>query len=176
MATSNRGAATVASRLLGASVTMLSASSDAGAIMGKCAARNSLVMPRSSGSRGYHSVQLHSPKKHACSLGSFGTARLLVLSTSSAPMNSVYRQQNLQIRQFSVYSAQRLFGSKNSGTQSQVKPRKRFRFLRWTFRLAYSAMLLGIGYVGYTIYLSRSPAEQLEPDPNKKTLVVLGTS
>ncbi len=28
--------------------------------------------------------------------------------------------------------------------------------------------------MGYTIYLLRTPQEQLEADPNKKTLVILG--
>ena len=31
-----------------------------------------------------------------------------------------------------------------------------------------------IGYLGYTIYLLRSPSEQLEADPTKKNLVILG--
>lgn len=33
----------------------------------------------------------------------------------------------------------------------------------------------GLGYVGFLIYENRTPADQAEPDPNKKTLVVLGT-
>lgn len=31
-----------------------------------------------------------------------------------------------------------------------------------------------VGYLGYSIYELRTPDEQFEPDPNKKTLVVLG--
>ncbi|EAU39040.1 hypothetical protein ATEG_00394 [Aspergillus terreus NIH2624] len=55
------------------------------------------------------------------------------------------------------------------------KPKKRFRFLRWTWRLTW---LSGVGMVGalaYSIYDQRHPLEQFEPDPNKKTLVILGT-
>jgi NADH:ubiquinone reductase (non-electrogenic) len=54
------------------------------------------------------------------------------------------------------------------------KPKKRFRFLRWTWRLTW---LSGVGMVGalaYSIYDQRHPLEQFEPDPNKKTLVILG--
>lgn len=38
-------------------------------------------------------------------------------------------------------------------------------------------MLAGLGLAGdvaYNIYSLRHPAEQLEPDPEKKTLVILG--
>ncbi|GES59112.1 alternative NADH-dehydrogenase [Aspergillus terreus] len=55
------------------------------------------------------------------------------------------------------------------------KPKKRFRFLRWTWRLTW---LSGVGMVGaltYSIYDQRHPLEQFEPDPTKKTLVILGT-
>ena len=30
-------------------------------------------------------------------------------------------------------------------------------------------------YVGYGVYQNRNPVDQIEPDPKKKTLVVLGT-
>lgn len=55
------------------------------------------------------------------------------------------------------------------------KPKKRFRILRFLWRLTYLSILGGIGYVGYQIWWIRNPTEQFEPDPNKKTLVVLGT-
>lgn len=55
------------------------------------------------------------------------------------------------------------------------KPGKiRFAF-RWLWRLTYISVLGGVGYVGYMVWLDRHPAEQKEPDPNKKTLVILGT-
>jgi NADH:ubiquinone reductase (non-electrogenic) len=47
-------------------------------------------------------------------------------------------------------------------------------FARWTWRLTYLSALGGLAYVGYGIVLLRNPAEQEEPDPTKKTLVVLG--
>lgn len=52
--------------------------------------------------------------------------------------------------------------------------KKRFGFLRWTWRLTYLSALGGLGYIAYGIYQNRHPVEQVEPDPNKKTLVVLG--
>lgn len=33
---------------------------------------------------------------------------------------------------------------------------------------------IGLGYLGYDIYSHRNPPEQREPDPTKKTLVILG--
>lgn len=54
------------------------------------------------------------------------------------------------------------------------RPAKRFRLLRWTWRLTYISALAGLGYVGYGIYEARTPGDQPKPDPNKKTLVVLG--
>jgi NADH:ubiquinone reductase (non-electrogenic) len=54
-------------------------------------------------------------------------------------------------------------------------PKKRFRFLRWTYRLT---LLTGLGLAGticYNIYTLTHPVEQIEPDPDKKTLVILGT-
>ncbi|KAE8145664.1 NADH dehydrogenase [Aspergillus avenaceus] len=56
-----------------------------------------------------------------------------------------------------------------------VKPKKGFRFLRWTWRLTLLSGLGMVGALGYSIYEVRHPIEQLEPDPKKKTLVVLGS-
>ncbi len=54
-------------------------------------------------------------------------------------------------------------------------PKKpRFRKLRWTWRLSYLATIAGLVYLGYGIYLERHPEPQVEPDPTKKTLVILG--
>ena len=59
--------------------------------------------------------------------------------------------------------------------QSTGAPKpKRFRLLRWTWRLTYLSAIAGLGYVGYGIYETRNPAYQPPPDPSKNTLVVLG--
>ncbi|KIW21583.1 hypothetical protein PV08_02163 [Exophiala spinifera] len=55
------------------------------------------------------------------------------------------------------------------------KPKKRFMFLRFIWRATYLSTFALIGYTGYQIWEGRNPAEQFEPDPSKKTLVILGT-
>jgi NADH:ubiquinone reductase (non-electrogenic) len=55
-----------------------------------------------------------------------------------------------------------------------AKPKKRFRILRWLWRITYLSALGSLGYVGYQIWYLRNPTEQFEPDPKKKTLVILG--
>lgn len=54
------------------------------------------------------------------------------------------------------------------------KPKKRFRVLRFLWRVTYLGVLGGTVYGFYAIYQNRHPGEQAEPDPSKKTLVVLG--
>ena len=55
------------------------------------------------------------------------------------------------------------------------KPKRRIRTtFRWLWRLTYLSAIGGIGYMGYQIYQLRTPEEQIEADPNKKTLVILG--
>lgn len=54
------------------------------------------------------------------------------------------------------------------------KPKRRFRVLRWAWRLTYLSAFFGLAYVGYGIYVTRNPNDQIEPDPSKKTLVILG--
>ena len=173
MAASTHGTTAAASQMLRASATMLPASSRSIAVVGSSIIYKPTISSQLRGFRGYHSAQLKPQEKRSCFLGHFERTRSSAVSPPS--VSSVHRQSYHCTRQFSVYSAQRLFGSKNDGAQGQVRPKKRFRLLRWTFRLTYLAGLLGVGYVGYGIYVSRSPAEQLEPDPSKKTLVVLGT-
>lgn len=62
---------------------------------------------------------------------------------------------------------------RQQSTGGAPKP-KRFRLLRWTWRLTQLSAIAGLGWVGYGIYETRNPADQPPPDPNKKTLVVLG--
>lgn len=59
-------------------------------------------------------------------------------------------------------------------TQS-APPRKRAGFFRWTWRIIQISVVGGIAYLSYSIYDLRHPADQDEPAPGKKTLVVLGT-
>lgn len=59
-------------------------------------------------------------------------------------------------------------------TKPAVKPKRRFRYLRWTWRITYLSAAAGAAYVGYGIWDMRNPEDQPAPDANKKTLVVLG--
>lgn len=55
------------------------------------------------------------------------------------------------------------------------KPKKKKAgFLRWAWRLTYVSAIGMLGFSAYGIYLNRNPVDQQEPDPSKKTLVVLG--
>ena len=60
--------------------------------------------------------------------------------------------------------------------KNKAPKKKRFRFLRWTWRLTYLSAIAGSIYIGVGIYEAKHPDDQPEPDPKKKTLVVLGMS
>ncbi|KAL0253093.1 NADH:ubiquinone oxidoreductase [Diplodia seriata] len=62
-----------------------------------------------------------------------------------------------------------------ASTDSAAPKKKGFRMLRWLWRATYVSAIVGIGYAGYGIYDMRNPPDQLQPDPKKKTLVILGT-
>ncbi|KAJ6091397.1 hypothetical protein N7467_003366 [Penicillium canescens] len=55
------------------------------------------------------------------------------------------------------------------------QPKKRFRALRWAWRLTWLSAIGLTGAVAYSILELRQPPEQFTPDPEKKTLVILGT-
>jgi NADH:ubiquinone reductase (non-electrogenic) len=54
--------------------------------------------------------------------------------------------------------------------------KKRAGVLRWAWRLTYVSAIASLGWSAYGIYQNRNPIDQQEPDPSKKTLVVLGKS
>ncbi|KAF2767689.1 external NADH-ubiquinone oxidoreductase 1 mitochondrial precursor [Teratosphaeria nubilosa] len=106
-------------------------------------------------------------------------------ATSSSSSSSIARSRLLRScapkrcavqvpRQRFQQVLRRWYAEVSPETQRKVK-RKGWRFLRWTWRLTYLSALGGLVWVGYGIYQGRTPAEQEMPDPNKKTLVVLGT-
>ncbi|ORY63519.1 alternative NADH-dehydrogenase [Pseudomassariella vexata] len=47
--------------------------------------------------------------------------------------------------------------------------------VRWSWRLTYLSLIGGTAYIIYDGYDARHPEEQYNPDPHKKTLVILGT-
>ncbi|KAG6018068.1 hypothetical protein E4U54_005975 [Claviceps lovelessii] len=54
-------------------------------------------------------------------------------------------------------------------------PSKLRKTLKWTWRLTYLSALGLLGYTFFIVYQDRHPEPQFEPDPTKKTLVILGT-
>ncbi|KAI7014444.1 external NADH-ubiquinone oxidoreductase-like protein [Hortaea werneckii] len=72
-------------------------------------------------------------------------------------------------------SVQQGFKRNYSSETPKVVKKKSFRFLRWTWRLTYLSAIGGFAWMCWGIYQNRTPEDQAEPDPNKKTLVVLGT-
>ncbi|KAK3680100.1 NADH:ubiquinone oxidoreductase [Recurvomyces mirabilis] len=81
----------------------------------------------------------------------------------------------VQIPRQKVQNAFRRSYAEISPETQRVVKRRSWRFLRWTWRLTYLSVIGGLVYTGYGIYQNRTPAEQVDPDPSKKTLVVLGT-
>ncbi|KAI1861163.1 hypothetical protein JX265_009782 [Neoarthrinium moseri] len=102
-------------------------------------------------------------------------SRIASITTTSsarkfaAPSARLPRTQQSQIlsRQFRRTYA-------DSAPAAPVKKRK-VRVFRWLWRLTYLSVLGSIGYVVYDGYVARHPEDQFVPDPNKKTLVILGT-
>ncbi|EON64010.1 NADH dehydrogenase [Coniosporium apollinis CBS 100218] len=62
----------------------------------------------------------------------------------------------------------------NPETKATVK-RRGFKFFKWLWRATYLSAIGGLIYVGYGIFEMRHPPDQVDPDPSKKTLVILGT-
>lgn len=101
------------------------------------------------------------------------TARRTI-SISQKPINLRYSSAPIK-PSFSRSRLQQSF--RRSYADNPVpKPRGKARagFFRWTWRLMYISAIGATGYLGYHIYTLRTPQEQFEPDPSKKTLVILG--
>lgn len=54
------------------------------------------------------------------------------------------------------------------------KPGKIRTTFKWLWRATYLSLFFGIGAAIYDGYQDRHPGDQLTPDPQKKTLVILG--
>jgi NADH:ubiquinone reductase (non-electrogenic) len=102
------------------------------------------------------------------------TSRLLTTSSKLPARAGRVALNNNRIAALSR-EFRRQYSDAPSATLSPQPPKKRrFRVLRWTWRLTYLSVLGSIGYLGWQIYEDRHPDEQIEADPNKKTLVILG--
>jgi NADH:ubiquinone reductase (non-electrogenic) len=100
----------------------------------------------------------------------------------SAAAKSAFTTRNANIRAQVQREGLRQEFRRYAGNAPEVhlsptpKPKRRFRTLRWLWRITYVSAIGGLVYAGYGVYLNRNPGEQPEPDPSKKTLVVLGKS
>lgn len=89
---------------------------------------------------------------------------------AAALRNLAYARTRSQAPRNALQTAQRR--GYTSGDAGAPKPKT--RALRYLWRATYLSAIGGITYLGYSIYDSRHPHDQFEPDPSKKTLVILG--
>ena len=111
--------------------------------------------------------------RHSLGL-SFASRRCI--STSSPASCAVHLRKPLGIPRAALQpSFRRAYSDAPSATLSPTpRPKKRFRLLRWTWRLTYLSAIGLVGWLAYKVWESRNPNDQFEPDPSKKTLVILG--
>lgn len=96
--------------------------------------------------------------------------RLLARTTGLArPLNPA-----LFSRAFSASPMVRNQASVAAGT-AEPKKKKRFPFWKTLWRLTYGSLIVGTVVTSYSIYTTRHPADQPNPDPSKKKLVILGS-
>ncbi|KMP08633.1 external NADH-ubiquinone oxidoreductase 1 [Coccidioides immitis H538.4] len=107
----------------------------------------------------------------------------LSIAASRRPLPTVSQRQFAQLtrpvirtrRGVIEHSAPRRTNATAASPSPAPKPKKRAGFFRWSYRLFLLSLVGGVGALGHSIYLLRHPAEQFAPDPEKKTLVILGT-
>lgn len=96
--------------------------------------------------------------------------RLLARTTGLArPLNPA-----LFSRAFSAAPMVRNQANVAAGT-AEPKKKKRFPFWKTLWRLTYGSLIVGTAVTSYSIYTTRHPADQPNPDPSKKKLVILGS-
>lgn len=106
-------------------------------------------------------------------------ARRTFTSSQSSPSSLISSKirptTSPRITRSPIYQASRRGYQDHINPQTKAAVKKRgFRTLKWLWRLTYLSTLGGLAYVGLGIYQGRNPEDQQDPDPTKKTLVVLG--
>ena len=96
------------------------------------------------------------------------------LTTCSVALHHPPAQIRQSISKYPRSSIQQQFRRSYADTKPQPYFRRSRFVLRWVWRAVYLGAIGGVGYLGYTIYLLRTPPEQLVADPSKKNLVILG--
>ncbi|EPS39188.1 hypothetical protein H072_7025 [Dactylellina haptotyla CBS 200.50] len=111
-------------------------------------------------------------RPQSSSLYTFPLQSLRGRQSQQIQIQSPLRQQTRRITNLSEPKNE---ASSTVATANPVAPKKRFRALRFIWRLTWLSAVGGMAYLTYHIYDSKHPPEQLPADPSKKTLVVLGS-
>ncbi|PHH82859.1 hypothetical protein CDD82_4497 [Ophiocordyceps australis] len=95
---------------------------------------------------------------------------------SSTPSAAIRLRASRPTTAIRLQSTRRLaFRRLYSDQPPKPKPGKLRKTFRWVWRLTYVSFAGLVGYTAFIIYQDRHPEPQYEPDPKKKTLVILGT-
>ncbi|QPG93913.1 hypothetical protein C2857_003509 [Epichloe festucae Fl1] len=103
-------------------------------------------------------------------------SRMYSTTVRNRPLRSALRPAQRPSVSMKLAASRRIaFRRAYANEAPKPTPGKLRKTLRWAWRLTY---LSAAGLVGYTcliVYQDRYPEPQFEPDPSKKTLVILGT-
>ena len=116
-----------------------------------------------------------SPTAFRTSLGlSFASRRCV--STSLRANNNLLKSKRTSLQSAALQHAFRrnYTDAPTANLSPTPTPKKRFRIFRWAWRLTWVSAVGFVGWLSYTVWELRNPDDQFEPDPSKKTLVILG--
>ncbi|MCJ1281508.1 NADH:ubiquinone oxidoreductase [Xylographa opegraphella] len=106
----------------------------------------------------------------------YGASSITRRSYVTVPISALLQNPRATSRSpFSNANFQSSFRRSYADSISPATKRRGRGFFRWTWRLTYLSAIGGTAYLAYNIYTLRTPQEQFDPDPSKKTLVILGT-
>lgn len=109
--------------------------------------------------------------RRAAGARGFGTRS--VISQLSLRSQQQARARNVLSRQSLIFAHSKRGYADRPVVKEKTKKRGR-GFLRWTWRITYLSALGGLAFMSWSIYDQKYPEDQAMPDPNAKTLVVLG--
>lgn len=124
---------------------------------------------------------LRSARPFAPTLSSTSSRSLASVAARGLRQNPSIKRSPLTVQQSLFRQSFRRQYADSQAPKAQLsppaaKPKKRWSFFRMLWRITYLSLLGGTAYLVYTIYDLKHPNDQFEPDPSKKTLVVLGRS
>ncbi|KAK9462189.1 pyridine nucleotide-disulfide oxidoreductase-domain-containing protein [Lipomyces oligophaga] len=119
-------------------------------------------------------IARHAPLSRPQLSAAVSAVRIAAVSPSSSKFITHHTADSSIISSFRrAYATES--GPSPSPKQSAPSSSKFKLFGLYLWRLTYGSAILGVAYVGYALYDSRHPYDQMPPDPSKKTLVVLGS-